>query len=131
MQNNHHLKPELVHGLNLEHHGYSHPEAVVIALESAQAEICNDTRTVPGQTFSVGSNMLQCLTVPQVDLGLVDNYQNISNSLFRYSESGIYPDRIVHFNFGSGDKMVEISTFRNCDIVSGTNSIPCFAIATL
>lgn len=130
MQNNQ-LKTELVQGLNLEYHGYSHPEAVYFALEIAQAEICNDTHSSPGTTFSIGSNMLQCLTVNQAEIDLSSHNENIMNSLLQHSNSGIHPDGIVHFNFGSGDKMVEISTFKNCNIVCGLFSISSFAIATL
>ena len=130
MQNNQ-LKIELVHALNLERHGYSHPEAVYFALEQAQAEICHATHSSPGATFSVGSNMLQSLVINQNEMDLTNHSEHIMNSLLRYSDSEVHPDRIVHFNFGSGDKMVETYTFKNCNIDCGSISISCFAIATL
>ena len=131
MQNNP-LKTELVNALNLESHGYTHPEAVLIALESAQHELSNELGLIPGQVFSLGNNILQILNRPQFNLGLTnENSELLTNSLLQYVNTGVHPDRIVHFNFCSGDKMVGISIFSSRELQFGGFTVPCFALATL
>ena len=131
MQNNI-LKPELVHALNLENHGYTHPEAVFLALETAQDELCAHTGLTPGSTFSIGNHILQSLIVPQANMVLNSEQQNhIIQALLQYDQSGVFPDRIVHFYFANGDRMVVISTYRNGDFGLDGFHIPCFSIATL
>ena len=131
MQNNI-LKPELVHALNLEHHGYTHPEAVLLALETAQDEICTFTGLIPGSTFSLGNHILQSLSVPQANLVInMEQQNNIMSTLLQYDQSGVFPDRIVNFHFASGDRMVVISTYRNGNFGLDGFNIPCFSIATL
>ena len=126
------LKPELVSALNLEQHGYTHPEAVLIALESAQHELCQPFNLAPDDVFSIGANILQILSSVQDNVVLTNNDSNtIYNSLLQYVESGVHPDRIAHFNFGSGDKMVGISTFDNLAMQFDRISVPRFSIATL
>lgn len=126
------LKPELVSALNLEHHGYTHPEAVLLALESAQYELCHIFNLVPDAVFSIGNNILQVLSHDQDNIVLNNNTSNIIfNNLLQYADSGAHPDRIAHFNFSSGDKMVGISTFDNLALQFDSYSVPRFSIATL
>ena len=132
MQNNPPLKPELVQLLNLEHHGYTHPEAVLVALEVAQADFVKDTNSSPGNVFSLGNIILQCMTRSNNNINLSDvDAEHVRTVLLQYENSGVFPDRIVHFNFSTGDKMVAISTFSNCSLNVGAYIIPCFATATL
>ena len=126
------LKPELVTALNLESHGYSHPEAVLLALESAQHELCQEFGLTPDAIFSLEDNILQILSRPQTNIVMsVQDSNLILNNLLQYVNTGVHPDRIVHFNFSSGDKMVGISTYANLSIQHGSFNIPCFSLATL
>ena len=126
------LKPELVSALNLEQLGYTHPEAVLLALESAQHELCHDLELNPGDVFSLGNNILQVFSTAQANVNLTENdSQLICDSLLQYVNTGAHPARIAHFNFCSGDKMVGISTFTNMTLDINGFSVPCFAHATL
>lgn len=131
MQNNP-LKPELVQMLNLEHHGYTHPEAVLVALEAAQADLARAAGLVPGPIFSIGNIILQSLHTSNTNINLSpDDKDLFINELLQYEKSVRFPDRIVHANFSSGDKMVETATYQDCSLEMGSFTVPKFSRSTL
>ena len=126
------LQRELVDALQLEQLGVEHPEAVYIALEHAQEELCYATGYEPGQTFSVENTHMQCYNLPNniTQLNETDRLRLI-HSILHYTAQDRNPDRIVHFYHHSGQNMVRTHTYENCDVSIGAITVPCFSIATL
>ena len=127
------LSMELLQALQLEQHGFEYPEAVLVALEAAQEELCLDTGFEPGQVFSVGNNHLQCYHLPNRAVNLDNNSSiRMMHSLLNYSASNrLVADRVIQFNYHSGFNMVTTSTFEDCTVRVDTVTVPCFSIAAL
>ena len=129
MQNS--LKTELITLLDLANRGYSHPDAVVLALEAAQGEICLYTGFEPHKIFSLENTYLQCLsTDPGANINDQDGH-TLCNNILQYTAQNRIADRIVQFNFHSGDNMVTTSTYEYCQISVGAYTVPCFSVAAL
>ena len=126
------LSEELLQVLHLEQHGFDYPEAVLVALEAAQEELCLDTGFEPGQVFSVGNNILQCYQLPNREVHLDENSGiRMMHSLLNYTASNRYANRIIQFNYHSGHNMVTTSTYEDCSVRVDTITVPCFSIAAL
>ena len=126
------LKPELVTALQLEQYEAIHPETVLMALETAQEELCLDTGFEPGDVFSIENKILQCYHLPSQIIN-VNNDQSLRavHSLLHYTASTRLADRITQFNCQTGHNIVSTETFENCNITIDGLSIPCFSVATL
>ena len=126
-----HLKPELVTVLNLDRFENIPLEAVLVALESAQTELCLDTEFEPGQVYSIENTILQCYNLP-------DRMQNVNeqqslrltHSLLHYTAQTQLADRIVQFEYHSGHSSVT-KTYEDCSVAVNDINVPCFSIATL
>ena len=125
------LKTELVNMLHLESLGFQYPESVLLAFEAAQNELCLDTGFQPCASYNMSPHFLQTVVINERPL--VDNNQalNIKNALLEHMAQNRIPGRIVTFNYRSGYKMVDTSTFEHCNIVVGNLTIPCFSSAAL
>ena len=125
------LKTELVNMLELEERGFQYPESVLLAFEAAQNELCLDTGFQPCVAFNLGQHYLQTVVIDGSPV--IDNNQatNIKNSLLEHMAQNRIPGRIVTFNYRSGYKMVETSTFEHCNLVVGNSTVPCFSSAAL
>jgi len=125
------LKPELVNMLELESLGFQYPESIILAFEAAQNELILDTGFEPCMTFDLGSYFLQTVTIDNAPTLNNNQAQNVKNALLQYMAQNRIPSRIVTFNYRSGFRMVETSTFEHCNINLDDCTIPCFSSAAL
>ena len=75
---------------------------------------------------------MQSYCLPNSQAHLNENTSvRMAHALLHYSAENRVPDRIIHFNYHSGQNMVRTHTFENCDVIIDGVSAPCFSIATL
>ena len=117
--------------LELESLGFQYPESVLLAFEAAQTELCLDTGFQPCAAFKLDDHCLQTVVINENPI--INNNQaiNVKNALLEHMAHNRIPGRIVTFNYRSGYKMVETSTFEHCNIIVGNCTIPCFSAAAL
>ena len=126
------LSREFKEALQLEQRGIEHPEAVYIALEHAQEELCYDTGFQPSQFFSIENTFLQCYCLPNNNTRLNENNSlRLAHALLHYSVENRIPSRVIHFNYHSGENMVRTHTYEDCSVQIDDVSVPCFSVATL
>ena len=125
------LKPEFVNLLQLDVLGFTNPEGALLAFEAVQTELCMGTGFAPHETFNMSQHILQCVTINGSPS--VNEQQSIQlyNGLLAHVAQNKVPDSVLNFNYRTGHKMVESSTFENCNITTGGLSIPCYTHAAL
>ena len=125
------LKPELVNMLDLESLGFQYPDNILLALEAAQNELCLDTGFKPCVAFNMGQHLLQTVVIDNNPIINNNQAELVKNALLGHMALNRIPGRIVTFNYRSGHRMVETSTFEHCNISIGNCVIPCFSSAAL
>ena len=125
------LKTELVNMLELEALGFQYPEVIILALEAAQNELCLDTGFEPCVVFNMGQYLLQTVVINNNPIINNNQADLVKNALLAHMAQNRIPGRIVTFNYRSGDRMVETSTFEHCNLNVGSCTVPCFSSATL
>ena len=117
--------------LELESLGFQYPENVLLALEAAQNELCLDTGFEPCVSFNMGQHLLQTVVINSTPVINNNQAELVINALLEHMAQNRIPGRIVTFNYRSGNRMVETSTFEHCNITIGSCTIPCFSSAAL
>ena len=125
------LKPEFVNLLQLDVLGFDNPEGALLAFEAIQTELCIGTGFAPHETFNMSHHILQCVTVNGSPAVNEQNSIQLYESLLTHVAQNRVPDRVLNFNYRSGHKMIESSTFENCNISAGTLTVPCYTHAAL
>ena len=126
------LPRDLVEALQLEQRGVEHPGAIITALEFAHEELSSETRFEPRQFFSVENTILQAYNLPNRVIQLQENDGlRIIHNLLHFVAHNRNPNRVIHFNYHSGQTMVAIHTFNDCNTGITGASVSSFSIATL
>ena len=125
------LKTELVNMLELESLGFQYPESILIALEAAQNELCLDTGFEPCEVFNLGQYILQTVVINNNPIVNINQADLVKIALLEHMAQNRIPGRIVTFNYRSGNRMVETSSFEHCNINIGSCTVPCFSSAAL
>ena len=125
------LKPEFVNLLQLDVLGFDNPEGALLAFEAIQTELCMGTGFAPHETLNMGQHILQCVTIDGSPAVNEQNGIQLYNSLLTHVAQNRVPDRVLNFNYRSGHRMIESSTFENCNVTAGNLTVPCYTHAAL
>ena len=125
------LKPEFVNLLQLDVLGFANPEGALLAFEAVQTELCMGTGFAPHETYNMGQHIIQYVSVNGSPAVNEQTSIQLYNGLLTHVAQNRIPDSVLNFNYRSGHRMVESSTFENCNISAGSLTIPCYTHAAL